>query len=50
LVSRIIDLGPEGGNQGGRLVTKKPPEKVSRSKKSATGYYLREVLDEKIKV
>ena len=40
----IIDLGPEGGTAGGRIVAQGPPEKVMKSKKSYTGQFLRKVL------
>lgn len=40
----IIDLGPEGGAGGGRIVAQGTPEKVARSKKSYTGRFLKEVL------
>ena len=40
----IIDLGPEGGEKGGKVVVTGTPEKVARSKKSYTGKALREVL------
>jgi excinuclease ABC subunit A len=40
----IIDLGPEGGGRGGRLVAEGPPEVVARSRKSHTGRLLRQVL------
>ena len=40
----LIDLGPEGGEGGGRLVVAGPPEKVARSKKSHTGRFLKDVL------
>ena len=40
----IIDLGPEGGDAGGRLVAQGTPEKVARSRKSHTGRFLRELL------
>lgn len=36
----IIDLGPEGGEEGGKLVAQGTPEQVSRSKKSYTGQAL----------
>jgi excinuclease ABC subunit A len=36
----IIDLGPEGGEEGGRLVAQGTPEQVSRVKKSHTGQAL----------
>lgn len=40
----VIDLGPEGGDQGGRLVAQGPPERIARCAESYTGRYLREVL------
>ncbi len=40
----IIDLGPEGGDEGGEIVAQGPPEKVARSRKSHTGRYLRQEL------
>ncbi|HKW55749.1 MAG TPA: excinuclease ABC subunit UvrA [Candidatus Acidoferrum sp.] len=40
----IIDLGPEGGEGGGRIVAQGPPEQVARSKKSYTGQALARVL------
>lgn len=40
----IIDLGPEGGDEGGRIVASGTPEEVSLSEKSFTGYYLKKYL------
>jgi len=40
----IIDLGPEGGEDGGRLVAQGTPEQVARVKKSYTGQILAKVL------
>jgi len=40
----IIDLGPEGGDGGGRIVAQGPPEQVARVKKSYTGQALARVL------
>ncbi|MFD1061751.1 excinuclease ABC subunit UvrA [Winogradskyella litorisediminis] len=40
----IIDLGPEGGKNGGRLVAQGTPEDVVKDKKSVTGKYLEEKL------
>ncbi|HZE93089.1 MAG TPA: excinuclease ABC subunit UvrA [Gemmatimonadales bacterium] len=40
----VIDLGPEGGELGGRVVAAGPPEKVAQSKGSHTGQFLRKVL------
>jgi len=41
----IIDLGPEGGEGGGRIVAQGPPEAVARVKKSYTGQVLARVLN-----
>jgi excinuclease ABC subunit A len=40
----IIDLGPEGGAAGGRIVAEGPPEEVAACEESHTGYYLQGVL------
>jgi excinuclease ABC subunit A len=40
----IIDLGPEGGEGGGRIVAQGSPEEVARNKKSYTGHALAAVL------
>ncbi len=40
----IIDLGPEGGEEGGRLVAAGTPEQVAQVETSHTGRYLRDVL------
>jgi excinuclease ABC subunit A len=45
----IVDLGPEGGDSGGRVIAKGTPEKLVVSKKSYTGSYLKKVLPEKVK-
>ncbi|MBD3384340.1 excinuclease ABC subunit UvrA [candidate division KSB1 bacterium] len=41
----IIDLGPEGGDQGGRVVAMGSPEEVSRVESSYTGRFLRKELE-----
>ncbi|HKQ06094.1 MAG TPA: excinuclease ABC subunit UvrA [Blastocatellia bacterium] len=41
----IIDLGPEGGEDGGRVVAEGAPEEVARIKKSYTGQALRAALN-----
>jgi excinuclease ABC subunit A len=41
----IIDLGPEGGAEGGRIVAQGSPEQVARVKKSYTGQALAKVLN-----
>lgn len=40
----IIDLGPEGGEQGGRVIATGPPETIAKDKKSFTGKFLSNVL------
>ena len=40
----IIDLGPEGGARGGRIIAEGTPETVARRRGSATGEYLARVL------
>jgi len=40
----IIDLGPEGGQAGGRIVAEGSPEKVARNKRSYTGQFLAPAL------
>lgn len=41
----IIDLGPEGGDQGGHLVATGTPEELSQIKASITGQYLKEKIE-----
>ena len=43
----IIDLGPEGGNKGGKLVAVGTPEDVAEVKESYTGQYLKPYLDKR---
>ncbi|MBL7013177.1 MAG: excinuclease ABC subunit UvrA [Candidatus Marinimicrobia bacterium] len=43
----VIDLGPEGGDEGGTVLAEGTPEQVSRVKGSYTGYYLNKLLKEK---
>ena len=40
----IIDLGPEGGDGGGKIISKGTPEQVAKSKVSATGKYLKDAI------
>jgi excinuclease ABC subunit A len=42
----IIDLGPEGGAAGGRIVAEGPPEEVAACEESHTGRYLKNVLED----
>ncbi|MBL8842440.1 MAG: excinuclease ABC subunit UvrA [Planctomycetes bacterium] len=41
----LLDLGPEGGGGGGKLVAAGTPEQIAKAKGSHTGRYLRDVLD-----
>lgn len=41
----IIDLGPEGGDEGGWVVATGTPEEIAQNKKSYTGGFLKKVLD-----
>ena len=43
----IIDLGPEGGNRGGRLVVEGPPELVAKCRKSHTGQFLNRIFSQR---
>jgi excinuclease ABC subunit A len=42
----VIDLGPEGGARGGRIVAQGTPEDVGRSRESFTGRFLADILGE----
>jgi len=42
----LIDLGPEGGDQGGKIIATGTPEQVARNAQSHTGRYLARVLNE----
>lgn len=41
----LIDLGPDGGDKGGNVVTVGTPEEVAKVKKSYTGQFLKKVLE-----
>ena len=43
----ILDLGPEGGNGGGRIVAQGTPEEVAAVKASYTGQYLAPYLNQR---
>lgn len=43
----IIDLGPEGGNKGGKIIAQGTPEQIVNEKKSYTGKFLKSLLDKK---
>ncbi|RKZ28769.1 excinuclease ABC subunit UvrA [bacterium] len=40
----VIDLGPEGGEMGGKIVAEGTPEDIAKSKKSITGKFLKKLL------
>ncbi len=44
----IIDLGPEGGEGGGKIIAEGTPEQIAKNKKSYTGQALRPVLTSKV--
>jgi len=41
----VADLGPEGGDRGGRLIAQGTPEEVARTPESYTGQFLKRLLD-----
>ena len=41
----VIDMGPGGGDQGGRIVAEGTPAQVAANPESVTGRYLAKVLD-----
>lgn len=45
VADHIIDLGPEGGENGGNIVAEGTPEEVAKNTKSYTGYYLKQILN-----
>jgi excinuclease ABC subunit A len=45
----VIDLGPEGGNRGGKIVGAGPPEAIAKLAGSYTGQYLAQVLNGKVR-
>src|SRR5438445_10374636 len=44
VADRIIDLGPEGGDEGGRIIATGTPEEIAAVAESSTGHFLAEVL------
>jgi excinuclease ABC subunit A len=40
----VVDLGPEGGDEGGRVVASGAPEALAEAPQSYTGQFLRRVL------
>jgi len=44
----IIDLGPEGGSNGGEIIAEGPPEKICEVAESYTGQFLKEIIGKKV--
>ena len=45
----IIDIGPEGGDGGGRIIARGTPEEVAKNPSSYTGQYIKKMLEKKRK-
>ena len=45
----VVDLGPEGGDGGGRIIATGTPEDIAAAPQSFTGQYLRHVLGRKVR-
>ncbi len=43
----VIDLGPEGGDEGGKIIAEGTPEEVARTPGSYTGWFLKKILNAK---
>ena len=41
----IIDMGPEGGDEGGTVIATGTPEEVAKNEKSFTGIYIKKMLE-----
>ena len=48
VADNIIDLGPNGGNDGGMVIAQGSPKDVSKVKNSYTGQYLKKIFEKKI--
>ncbi|MBQ1747313.1 MAG: hypothetical protein II041_01370, partial [Bacteroidales bacterium] len=46
-VDYLIDMGPEGGQGGGRIIAEGTPEQIAVNPASVTGEYLKEILNSK---
>ena len=44
LADHIIDIGPEGGKHGGKIIAEGTPEEIVKSKKSLTAKFLKREL------
>ena len=45
----IIDIGPEGGDNGGQIIAKGTPEELAKEKKSYTGICIKKILEKEKK-
>ena len=45
----IVDMGPEGGDEGGKIIAEGPPEKVAEIKHSDTGKFLKNLINNRMK-
>ncbi len=45
----IVDMGPEGGAEGGKIIAEGPPEQISENEASYTGKFLKNLLNNKMK-
>jgi len=45
----IVDMGPEGGSDGGRIIAEGPPEKIMQIEGSYTGKFLKSLINNKMK-
>ena len=45
----IVDMGPEGGADGGKIIAEGTPEKVAEIKDSYTGKFLKDLINNKMK-
>ncbi|MEJ2277996.1 MAG: hypothetical protein P8Y70_09660, partial [Candidatus Lokiarchaeota archaeon] len=41
----IVDLGPEGGEKGGKIIAEGTPEDLANNKKSLTGRFLKKAMN-----
>ncbi|MBO7377442.1 MAG: excinuclease ABC subunit UvrA [Clostridia bacterium] len=45
----VVDLGPEGGDEGGRVIACGTPEEIAETEGSATGLFLKKILNSDVK-
>ena len=45
----IIDMGPEGGADGGKIIAEGTPEKIAENKQSYTGKFLKNIISNNMK-